>query len=543
MRALLLFAALAAFPCAPAHAQSGEPGGDPADDPTIPAPPGEFGRPSFGLFDAEGRPLEPMMLWLRDGGILWGAIEAHDPDYVTYLRLDTGGRVTLPWGLLDPEQEGQLRLRFGYVEVEVEEILINAQRIPLVDGTELVGLVVNYSDDALYVKNATTTFPLPKNRIAGPAVVVQVPALDIYTREELYQQKLAETAPRLALEGPDSAPAHLEVAEYCERFFDYAHATEHYLLAERADPNAITSELAQRAARAAEKALVQEQVDILAEADRWRAKKKFDLALEMVAEVPERFPDSPLLEDVYKLRERILRAQDKALQAEVVKAWHSRTARIAAEVARELGYGEALSYAQGQMSEDIAEAVAQDLEKLQAGITADDVRQRFALRKTYKRYKASYGIATWFLGTEAAQKQLEEQEEEETSGRKTEKDDARSQLEAKIKKYIENSSRGSGGGAGGGGRQGEEDDPEEHWKQMTSAARTQWVRAYYAEHSGDMIVTAVRLSPCVTCAASGGIEIIQAGGAGNQGSNTATLRFEPCPTCHTVQYVRRITYK
>ena len=52
------------------------------------------------------------MLQLRDGSICWGSIEEHSPDGLDFRRLDTGGLVRLPWGLLDPNQERDFRQQF-----------------------------------------------------------------------------------------------------------------------------------------------------------------------------------------------------------------------------------------------------------------------------------------------------------------------------------------------------------------------------------------------------------------------------------------------
>ena len=50
--------------------------------------------------------------------------------------------------------------------------------------------------------------PIPLQRIAGPSTLVQVPAFDIYTKNELYQQRLFELQERLLAEGSEGAAAH-----------------------------------------------------------------------------------------------------------------------------------------------------------------------------------------------------------------------------------------------------------------------------------------------------------------------------------------------
>src|SRR5262245_43746309 len=77
---------------------------------------------------------ETVMLRMRDGGILWGSYEAHDPTGISFRRLDNGGLVRLPYGLLDAAVARELQLAWGYADLSGEELLIDAERIPLVDG-------------------------------------------------------------------------------------------------------------------------------------------------------------------------------------------------------------------------------------------------------------------------------------------------------------------------------------------------------------------------------------------------------------------------
>ncbi|MHC4377705.1 MAG: hypothetical protein ACYS26_13975 [Planctomycetota bacterium] len=132
------------------------------------------------------------LLQLRSGQLLWATLDEPDEDRLYLTRLDTGGYLELPWGLLDPRQETDLRMRFGYIDVGVEEFTILADRIPLADGTELVGLITTRTSDALHIKTANSFIVLPLTRVGGAPTAVRVPARDIYTREELYDQKLTE---------------------------------------------------------------------------------------------------------------------------------------------------------------------------------------------------------------------------------------------------------------------------------------------------------------------------------------------------------------
>ena len=71
--------------------------------------------------------------------------------------------------------------------------------------------------------------------------------------------------------------------------------------------------------------------------------------------------------------------------------------------------------------------------------------------------------------------------------------------------------------------------------------RAQWIRAFYAEHVGDVRVKPKpRFQNCANCAGTGAIQVLYIGGGG-KGGGESTLR--KCPVCHGVGLVRRIYYR
>ena len=83
-----------------------------------------------------------------------------------------------------------------------------------------------------------------------------------------------------------------------------------------------------------------------------KMKKKFDAALQILTSFPERYPDSPLLEDMRRLEQRVLKGQDKLLRDQVVKKWHFWLGRLTRDAARELDYGAAITWVGGTLSEE-----------------------------------------------------------------------------------------------------------------------------------------------------------------------------------------------
>ena len=495
-------------------------------------PPGDAGT------EQEAPALPPMMLRLRDGGILWGSIMQHDPEGIRFERADTGGLVRLPWTWLDPEEEGGLRLRFGYVDAATDELMVDADRFYLRDGTEITGLIVSRTNENIFVKTASVSLPVPKSQIAGSSTIVKVPALDIYTKDELYQQKVLELQSRLLTEGTAGAQANFEIAEFSERLFDYPHAVHHFNKAAELDPDYAPDVVAAAIARTEMKALQQDQVDMLSEIDLMRARKRFDKAVELIQRFPNDFPDSPLMEDWNKMRERVLKYQERELESEVVRLWHYWTVKLISEAVRKKPtYQEVLAYLDEALAEDLRQAIVKELERLAPGIQPDEMQAFWEKRKGGRRRDATYGAGTWLLGEERALAELQKKAE----GPKAEKGsqaEERKKIEERVQRYLKNQELAQKAKTGG---ESEEDDPERFWKDWTLGGRRLWAQAYFIENSGLFRLEQVLFNNCRGCGGIGVREVISLGSAvsGDSGGS----RLLKCTTCRGIARVRRIKYR
>ena len=478
------------------------------------------------------------MLRLKSGDVLWGAVESHAPEELRFRRLDTGGVVRLPWSFLDPEGAEELRLRFGYVDSQREELLVDAERIVLSNGTEVIGLIERRTDEHLWVKRAMGTIPVPVRSLRAPPALVRVPALDVYTREELYQQKAAEHQADLLLEGLEGAEAHDELARFSERLSDYAHAAEHYRHVASLAPDYDAARVREALARSELRASVKEQSDHLAATELWSVRKRYDRALESLEEFPRLYPKSPLMEDWNELRRRIARDQEEDLREEIVRLMHSHAVKLARSAARRSQtYEDTLAYLDETMAEELVQAVLGDLGELAPGIDAESVQRLWSERSGGRFRQASFGIGTWLLGESRALETYDDEEEsalpEAPRGSQRE---AREKLEERVRRYLRNQELARS--ATGGGR---EDDPAAFWNAYEYSGRYQWILAYFAEFSGLFRVERVRLSNCRECGGSGARDVVFTGSAIAGDSSRHSL--VPCPTCHTIGRVRRIRYR
>ncbi len=472
-----------------------------------------------------------IMIRLRGGDIQWGTIADHSADALTFTRLDTGGQVVLPWSFLDPDQDLELRTRFGYVDLGGEEVMTTADLLILTNGDEVIGLVLNGEPDAaaLLFKSQGRTLAIPKNLIKRRVAGQQVPALDVYTKEELYSEQSKSV-------DPTSAAAQFELAEYCERILDFPHALEHYQAAAALDPAFKPKELAVLIERATVKVDSQEQVDYLANIDRLSRRKKFEQALVDLVAFDGLYPESPLMTDRLKLEERVLKARTRYFQKEVAKRWFAWMGRLAIKAAREKTYEESLAYLEEGFGDEIVLKVTEEMRRVWPAIEEDQVRQFFIERKRGRWKPSSYGLGTWLLGEEDALKgeTLEAEEQEPTSARDRERADE----EERINRFMRNQQSAKRNS------QAAEDEEEiaNFWKTLSSSARRFWIIAYYAENAGQLDLNPrPELRNCSECGGTGVREVIYTGSA-REGS-TSGLRLVTCPTCRGIGRVRRIRYR
>jgi len=490
----------------------------------------------------------PTMLRLRSGAIQWGEVLEHTSDGVVFQRLDTGGVVRLSWKFLDPSQERSLRTEFGYIDTSSEILYVDADRLILVDGKEVTGLIVGRGDGTIRVKTEGGLIDVPSARVRAVSGGVQVPALEVYTKEELIQKRLAESP-------PTDASGLYEFGRFCEQILAFAPALDAYEKATQEDPAFRSGEMPGLIARTIKKVEQQAQLEYLAEADLLKRRKHFDEALLKLSFFSDKFPNSPLDADRLKLTKRVENAQEDYVREVVQRGWYRWTERLAAQAAREMGFAQALGFAEEKLHQDVLTAVVDDAREWQSHLEEDTVLQMWLERKIARYRVASYGLGTWLLGEDSALAGSPQstQAAESTS----EVDSERAALEEKIRKFLQ-SQKTAGRSSALTGEE-DEDDVEGFWKMLSTSNRASWIVAYYAENSGDMqIKDPPELRNCPSCGGRGVIEMIVSDprGSGRQGSGGSGrgggqqesrgrggLVTLACDTCKGIGRIRRIRYR
>lgn len=476
------------------------------------------------------------MLRLYEGAILWGRIDGHDAQSLSFVRLDNGGRVRLPWTRLDPAQAEELQEAYGYIDHSGDELMMEADRLVLDDGTEILGRITNRTQSDLYVKTANAVIPVPKLRLRGAATVVQVPALDVYTGEELYAQELARIA-------PESAEEHFELAQFSERVLEYERAIQHYQAALELDPTYRADEIPNRLASAEVRAANKTQIDYLRQIDTLRGRGRFDQALEMAKAFGDVFEDSDLVEDARRKEQQVEKARVAALRARTARAWFDWSARLALAKARENpGLEATLGWVDESMSEEVLAAVHAELVRtVSAAVTPEEVRRYWMERQGTRVHKASYGEGSWLLGIEGAERGLAAAEQPEEA--MSDVDKQRKQIDERLKRFMKN--REMAGVKWKADNSGDQEDERQlFWAGTNASERAQWILASYAENSGDMAVVRFEIRNCIECDGKGTREVLNINAAPPRPDEVQGGQDKiQCRLCRGVGRVRRVAYR
>ncbi|HKB15152.1 MAG TPA: hypothetical protein VKF62_03760, partial [Planctomycetota bacterium] len=291
-------------------------------------------------------------LRLRDGTLLFGEVLAHEESGVRVRRFDTGGVVDLRWEHLIPEEAERLREAYGYLDKENEGHRVLADRVRIADGTEIVGLIVENRPDVLVVRLRESTINVPKGRIVPPLDRIEVDALVVYTKDQLYNERRGTLD--LA-----TAPGHLELARFLVRIRDWKRAAEHYRKVKELDATLHPGEVGAKIARCEERAAREKEEDALDGIRILRERGRFTEALKACEKFKADFPSTPLARDVDELKKRIVARRTEETKKAAVLGWYELASRIAHAKAgdRKVPFEEAKAYAERELSKEILKQV------------------------------------------------------------------------------------------------------------------------------------------------------------------------------------------
>ncbi|HEB54247.1 MAG TPA: hypothetical protein ENI87_13420 [bacterium] len=447
-------------------------------------------------------PVAAQSLQLASGKVLIAKVEEADGDGLRVRRLDNGGLLDLRWDHLTTACANTLKRKFDLIGEDQDEIMVRAYEVAyLNNGTRqtVIGRIVDAKGDPLVVEAKGVPFRIPRKDLLPPARAVDVPASQIYTKDEFYREAAARHAPG------DNANKHMLLAEELIKFRDYERAAEHLRTAEELgnakNPQrlAVLKDRLERFKAAAEELAVLEQI----QASRSRGKlRDFQKGRKLIAQFEREFPDTKLKAEFERERQRFEQARDRYLTQKVAEQWRRAITTVAQKKVLEKGftYEAARDYAENAMTDDIVARLQKTLE-----LEPDEIRSMWDNREKYPMGKRtehfSYGVGSWVLGEKEILKDTArgKANQKQTGKQQPKGNDRNIERFAKLLRQAMERRRQAAQGAG----QEKTLTEQGWWEQASRQEKIGWLRAYYAEYGGQLKVKFASVQPCISCYGEG----------------------------------------
>lgn len=469
-------------------------------------------------------------LQLADGQVLLATVEDASGEGLRVRRLDNGGSLTLRWDHLTPTCALRIKREFalageedGELTITVTEVRYNTGGVPQV----VVGKIATEQPadmSALVVQIKGLPYRIPRKDILGMRKV-EVPVTQVFTLDEFYSSRLQELAPG------DAADKHVLFAEELMKVRAYERAGKHLEQAAALGNSRAPERIGHMKKRLDLYKESKKELDLIDGIKTARARgsaREFERGLELIAQYEKEFPKGKLSGEFAAEKKRFDDARARFMSRTVANNWRRQIRTAAERKVQEPGIDldAVKDYAQTDMGEDIANAVAEKL-----GIDVQEVKGAFTSRQNYSFGKRtdhySYGIGSWLLGAnaviEGTNRGAGDDKEDEGAARSREVD----RIARAIRKAMEQRRAAQGGG--GGRNQKKEQTPEDWWMDADRAERAGWLRAYYAEFGGDMVVKSAFAQPCLVCSGTGMLSDL---GPGNK-----VIRVK-CYLCQGTKFLR-----
>lgn len=459
---------------------------------------------------AFGAPAAAQSLQLADGRLLLVEVESGSVtgDGLRVKRLDNGGVLDLRWDHLSAASAMAWKKKFDLAGDNQDEILVRVDEIDYSVGgggkQSVIGRIVEQTADSIVVMSKGVPRTIKRSDLLGAPRKIEVPVTQAYTRDEFYNEQLAQAQP-----GSD-ADKNLLFAEMLMRVHDYAHAKDHAQkakdLGNSKNPQQVDTTLAklQRYLEAEKELKLIEEIG----ASRSRGQlADFEKGTKLVAQFEKEFPaaQSKLQAEFKAEKTRFAAARTRYLTGQVADKWRDGIRTAAEKVVNTdtgLGLQQVRDYAQNKMTDDIVARLATLLR-----LDANEVKQLWANRKDTPIGKRtehfSYGVGSWVL-----QDGILKDTEQGKAGEKAKgKDQQPATGDPKLERYLKmlkdamNRRRLAVQDQGAGKEQTDED----WWRQAEKSERVSWLRAYYAEYSGQLVVTFAWVTPCISCQGEGNL--------------------------------------
>jgi len=465
---------------------------------------------------------------LKNGVELHGELTRFEPEVgITVERYDNGGVVRLRWEHIIDADVRAIKAAHGYSDMEAEAIMVRAKKLLLATGDFVIGVQVESTRPGVVTLHRHgKDYDYLHNQVKG-IETVDVEAQEVYTAEELYEQKLKEVFPETALD-------HFKFGVFCESIAYYVRALEHFQLAAELDPEFKPDLVALKIDQMGIKQSESTATEMLSTIKNRLYKKQFKRALVLCDSFVEDFPDSRQMGELEKLKAQILTKRSAYYQQKILSDYFSYMEPIAFKIATErtLELEDCMVYARDEMGLDIQKKLADIY-----GMEIEEIEELWANRKGGRARTVSYGTGTFVLGEEA--KTLPEKNSGDAEGDEKKEQEKPSSLDERLKERLEKIKAEKAKLAKKRKTKLQIDDigqsPEQWWRNAEIKTRKNFLTAYFAEKSGAVRVERVKFRNCHHCNGKGWLEYFSSGDEEDS--------REPCPVCKTLGIIRIVVFK
>ena len=362
-----------------------------------------------------GLSLAAQSVQLADGRVLLAKVESADGEGLRIQRLDNGGMLDLRWDHLSMQSANKWKRQFDLMGESQDELLTRADEvIYLNNGTRqsIIGRITDATGDPLIVQVKGVPYKVPRRDLQGVRKV-EVPTIQIYTKDEFYEEAVARLAPG------DSADKHMLLAEELVKFRDYDRASEHLAKAQElgntkdADKLNTLIDRLKRFKEAAKELGLLEQIQV---ARSRGTQRDFQKGVELIAKFEKDFPQTKLKNEFDREKSRFEQARTRYFSQKVADQWRRQIRTVAEKQVTTDGF--TLQAARDFAENEMGKAIVAKLEKV-LELPPEEIEQLWANRANYpigKRTESfTYGIGSWVLGEgkilqdTAVQKSLDKQ--------------------------------------------------------------------------------------------------------------------------------------
>ncbi len=465
---------------------------------------------------------------LADGRVLLADVETADGQGLRVKRLDNGGMLDLRWDHLSAASALTWKRKFNLAGDTQDELTVRADEVEyLLNGSKqtMIGRIVDKTSEHLVVQVKGEQRRVPHANLRAVRKV-DVPVAQVLTKDEFYAERLQLMQPGA------EADKHMLLADDLFKVRDYDRATEHVQKAKELGNSKNPPQIDAMLAKLQRFKEAEKELKLLAEIQAARSRGQlldFEKGGKLVLQFEKDFPQTKLKAEFETEKKRFADARKHYLTMQVAEQWR-RSIQIVCEKAiadASLTLQAAKDYAQNKMTDDIVARLVTTMK-----LDATEIKALWAARSTTvvgKRTEHfSYMVGSWVLGAAAILKGTETGKA--IDKQKGEKEPAAGNREeerfAKLLRQALDRRRQAVQGAAEGPK---EQTDEDWWRQAERAERIGWLRAFYAESGGQLVVTFASVSACISCYGEG--TVLSIGGDGKPVN-------DKCFLCQDTKWIR-----